>query len=153
MPHPEVARLREELRKELFEIAKKMGPTYPLNRVDVERFEVNDQEDFAKLYPNLETLCHYTTADGLRGILETSSLYATNVEFLNDPEEFRFAGCLVCRGKHRRIRPEFLCFTSLLRGVSRSVHSFRAGGEVVQEAHGSSRRCTSRPCPCWSLDN
>lgn len=36
-----------------------------------------------------EILYHYTTWEGLRGIIESKSLWATNINFLNDRNEFR----------------------------------------------------------------
>jgi hypothetical protein len=39
-------------------------------------------------WPN--SLFHYTTADGLKGILETGRLWATNVSYLNDATELRY---------------------------------------------------------------
>lgn len=41
--------------------------------------------DVVTQYPEL---WHYTTASGLKGILETQQLWATNVFYLNDAEEF-----------------------------------------------------------------
>lgn len=38
-----------------------------------------------------ELLCHYTTQSGLLGILETRSLWATDIRFLNDSAEFQYA--------------------------------------------------------------
>lgn len=42
-------------------------------------------KDVAAEYPEL---WHYTTASGLKGILESQQLWATNVFYLNDAEEF-----------------------------------------------------------------
>jgi hypothetical protein len=42
-----------------------------------------------------EILYHYTDANGLKGILESAALWATDVRFLNDPSEFRYGGGLV----------------------------------------------------------
>jgi len=39
--------------------------------------------------PPLE-LCHYTTPDGLMGIVQTNRLWATNIRYLNDFTEFRY---------------------------------------------------------------
>jgi len=50
-----------------------------------------------ELYPIWpKTLSHYTDVDGLKGILETGSLWATNVGFLNDSSEFRY-GVELCQ--------------------------------------------------------
>jgi hypothetical protein len=43
----------------------------------------------------VEKLYHYTTAPGLLGILEKHRLWATNVRYLNDPSEGRYAVKLV----------------------------------------------------------
>lgn len=42
-----------------------------------------------------ESLFHYTDADGLLGILEGKVLWATDVDFLNDAAEYRFAAGLL----------------------------------------------------------
>lgn len=47
--------------------------------------------DFPSCYPDLDVLCHYTDASGLEGILKSGTFWATNIAYLNDPEEFRFA--------------------------------------------------------------
>src|SRR6516164_4036522 len=41
------------------------------------------------------TLYHYTTAQGLLGIMESNRLWATNVRFLNDPSEIDYAICII----------------------------------------------------------
>jgi hypothetical protein len=41
------------------------------------------------------TLYHYTTAQGLLGIMESNKLWATNVRFLNDPSEIDYAICII----------------------------------------------------------
>lgn len=43
----------------------------------------------AKLQPT--NLCHYTTQKGLMGILESRQLWATDVRYLNDSQEFVYA--------------------------------------------------------------
>lgn len=40
-------------------------------------------------------LFHYTTADGLLGILTKQNLWATDVLYLNDASEFRYADELI----------------------------------------------------------
>src|SRR4051812_4201029 len=46
--------------------------------------------DLVPLLP-LRTLYHYTTQAGLLGILETKSIWASEIRFLNDATEFRTA--------------------------------------------------------------
>src|SRR5262245_31729354 len=40
-------------------------------------------------------LYHYTTAQGLHGMLTSGRVWATNVGFLNDPSEMRYAARLI----------------------------------------------------------
>lgn len=47
--------------------------------------------EYGESFPESGLLCHYTTPEGLQGILREGSLWATNVQFTNDPEEFKFA--------------------------------------------------------------
>jgi hypothetical protein len=41
-------------------------------------------------------LYHYTNSTGLKGILETSSLWATDADFLNDAQELQFGRLQLC---------------------------------------------------------
>jgi hypothetical protein len=41
-------------------------------------------------------LYHYTNASGLKGILESNSLWATDAEFLNDVQELQFGRTELC---------------------------------------------------------
>jgi hypothetical protein len=92
------------LREELLSLTLRFGKTYPVERETVERSRNLGPSDFTACYPGLDTLCHYTNASGLEGILKTGTLWATNVAYLNDPEEFRFAyrtfERMVSRGEH-----------------------------------------------------
>ena len=36
-----------------------------------------------------DTILHYTTLEGLKGILESGSLWASDIRFLNDIQEFK----------------------------------------------------------------
>ena len=39
---------------------------------------------------NITALYHYTSIGGLKGIVESNCLHATNIRYLNDSEEFYF---------------------------------------------------------------
>lgn len=45
----------------------------------------------AQTRPSRSLLYHYTTAEGFLGIVETGSVWATDIRFLNDTAEFTFA--------------------------------------------------------------
>jgi hypothetical protein len=47
-------------------------------------------------------LYHYTSADGLLGILSTGTLWATQIRFLNDSAEFTFARDILVPEAHKR---------------------------------------------------
>ena len=51
-------------------------------------------------------LCHYTTVDGLTGILETRRFWATHAEYLNDKTELRYAIELVRKRLQARAEKE-----------------------------------------------
>jgi Protein of unknown function (DUF2971) len=53
--------------------------------------------------PSPEFLYHYTTADGLMGIVQTSTLWATRIHYLNDSTEFRGASDML----KERLKQEF----------------------------------------------
>jgi hypothetical protein len=46
--------------------------------------------------PAPSVLYHYTSPAGLKGILETSSLWATDADFLNDAQELQFGRPQLC---------------------------------------------------------
>jgi len=53
--------------------------------------------------PPEDLLFHYTTLDGLLGILETWNLWATDVRYLNDFREFANEADLLTRGEQRAL--------------------------------------------------
>jgi hypothetical protein len=58
----------------------------------------NEADGWTKLHGNLPpTLYHYTTAQGLVGMLQTGRLWATNAHFMNDPREITYAADIVQR--------------------------------------------------------
>lgn len=62
-----------------------------MNRDEIDRRKVDEAinsvgELFSSEPP--QRLYHYTTAEGLRGIVESKILWATDVRYLNDPLEF-----------------------------------------------------------------
>ena len=50
-------------------------------------FEIEQVSSFLARSPP-ETLYHYTTQDGLLGIVRSGELWATNVQYMNDRREF-----------------------------------------------------------------
>ncbi len=99
-----VLKLREELRNKLLSLTLEFGPTFPVRQEKVQEYTTLDMSEFSSCYPDLHVLCHYTTAAGLEGILNSGTFWGTNVAFLNDPEEFRFAyrvlESMIIRGEH-----------------------------------------------------
>jgi hypothetical protein len=53
--------------------------------------------------PPEDLLFHYTTLDGLLGIFDTWTLWATDVRYLNDFREFANEADLLTRGEHRAL--------------------------------------------------
>jgi hypothetical protein len=49
-----------------------------------------------------EMLYHYTTLEGLLGILESKSIWATHIRYLNDAAEFNYAKDLIADGSRMR---------------------------------------------------
>ena len=63
--------------------------------------------------PPPSTIYHYTTDQGLRGILENGSLWVTDIFSLNDPSELKHGlqiaeEALTATAKNERILSEFL---------------------------------------------
>ncbi|TGD90565.1 DUF2971 domain-containing protein [Mycolicibacterium sp. CH28] len=52
-----------------------------------------------------QCLYHYTSAAGLKGILESGSLWATDTAFLNDRKEIRYAGEVLEQRMRARLEP------------------------------------------------
>ena len=78
-----------------------------------------------------EKLYHYTNSEGLIGIIKDRALWATNLHFLNDAEEFNFAthfavGDLIRRvahGEHERLVKRLREITDPgARGVDSAVY-------------------------------
>jgi hypothetical protein len=53
-------------------------------------FEIEQVRSFFTRSPP-ETLYHYTTQDGVLGIVRSGELWATNVQYMNDRREFFLA--------------------------------------------------------------
>jgi hypothetical protein len=60
------------------------------------KFNYSRQFEVPKQHPPTGLLFHYTTADGLKGIIEQNELWATNAYFLNDSTEVSY-GCRILR--------------------------------------------------------
>ena len=119
MQNSQTSRLRERLRNELFSLTLEFGHTFPVKREEVGTSIIMGASDFSSCYPDLKTLCHYTDSSGLEGILRSGTFWATNVAYLNDPEEFKFAyremENMVRRGEHALDETHIGAFLSGLR--------------------------------------
>ncbi|WP_210396224.1 DUF2971 domain-containing protein [Motiliproteus sediminis] len=105
----------------------------------------------AQLYANRpdETLFHYTSLQGLSGIVESGAIWASDVRYLNDSAEIRHTTELILEQSHRRI-DEGSGNVALLaqfqewlsRGISRDHlllgASFRANGNLLSQWRGYS---------------
>lgn len=104
LQHRKTEELREQLRKALFSLASEFGLTLPVKCEDDGKSRSMGATDFSGCYPDLQVLCHYTDPGGLEGILKSGMFWATNVAYLNDPHEFRFAfrvlEDMIRRGEH-----------------------------------------------------
>ena len=81
-------------------------------------------------------LYHYTNASGLKGILETGSLWATDAEFLNDAQELQFGRSELCHALRAHAeslyssdRPEYFGSPEYSRAtiVQSAVHYLETG--------------------------
>jgi len=65
---------------------------------------------------------HYTTADGLSGILKTQCLHATDVRYMNDPSEQLYADALIQRViRNRNSDPLLEVLAETIRGTLQHV--------------------------------
>lgn len=68
---------------------------------------------------------HYTDAAGLKGILESGSLWATNIAYLNDPLEVDYSRSFCKEFLRNRMQSEHIeSFKTLLEGVRRTIAGF-----------------------------
>jgi hypothetical protein len=70
-------------------------------------------------------LYHYTSADGLLGILSTGTLWATQIRFLNDTAEFTFARDALVREAY--VRSARLRHPLVKRIVTREIRRVEHG--------------------------
>ncbi len=59
-----------------------------------DEFLVKQLDVLGSVFKEDKTLWHYTTGAGLQGILESGTIYATQVACLNDSTEIRYASSL-----------------------------------------------------------
>src|SRR6185312_14332716 len=89
--------------------------------------KVNYTRDFARLRraPPAGLLFHYTTADGLKGIVEEDELWATSAYFLNDSAEITYGYGLLKEVLEGWIAANPKAENSLCLGLARDLqHSF-----------------------------
>src|SRR5262249_50778753 len=74
-----------------------MNPQLPQDLSDTFADVDRDLEDLGKQYPaQLEaqatphTIYHYTDENGFRGIIESGTLWCSDIFYLNDPSELRY---------------------------------------------------------------
>jgi hypothetical protein len=63
---------------------------------EIVKFHYNREFTTPKQKPPEGFLYHYTTADGLKGIIENDELWATSAYFLNDSAEIIY-GCRILK--------------------------------------------------------
>jgi hypothetical protein len=90
---------------------------------EVLKFHYNQEFTKPKPRPQSGLLHHYTTAEGLQGIIENNELWATSAYFLNDSAEIVY-GCRVLKEAldewmANNPRPE----DSLILGMARGLHT------------------------------
>lgn len=60
-------------------------------------FHAVGNENLNKQFPSLKNIYHYTSLNGLISIIENQTIYCTNLDFLNDKQEFKHGVNLVLR--------------------------------------------------------
>ena len=111
-------------------------------------FEVLDE--LIKVPPERPTLFHYTTQEGLLGIVSSKSLWVTSVRHLSDSTEFAYTVELVRETLNRKLRGEKGPYSSYYAGIlgkldalkdmTLFVGSFSEEGDLLSQwrAYGSS---------------
>lgn len=80
-----------ELRKLIREVKQEIGRIY--------------EDSLSKPEPN-KMVYHYTSLQGLMGILDTGKMWASHVRYMNDPEEITY-GRKLCEEMLRTVKPEW----------------------------------------------
>lgn len=80
------------------------------------------------------TLYHYTTADGIMGIIKSNSLWATNIDFLNDPNELNY-GINLCNEILSEISEIHETFKISLQMFLISLLKNRQEKEIISELY------------------
>ena len=82
-------------------------------------FEANQQK------PDSGLLYHYTTAEGLKGIIENDEIWATSAYYLNDSAEILYGYLVLHRALERWIKERDLPDGSTARGYAEfAMHYF-----------------------------
>lgn len=110
------------------------------------------QEITSRLYSDIpqERLYHYTTFNGLLGIVDTSSLWASDIRYMNDSAELKHTANLIANEVTNRIgrghpNPDllnqFLDWVThrITNGHMLFATSFRANGNLLSQWRGYSR--------------
>ena len=64
-----------------------------LSNIILSQVFINDKLN--KQFPSTKILYHYTTLNGLASIIDSQSIFCTNIYFLNDIKEYRYGVSLI----------------------------------------------------------
>lgn len=102
----------------------------PLNRLPILEDNIdNFFKGWSELHSDLKTLYHYTTLEGLRGILGNRSVWFTNILSLNDPQEISYGiniiGEQITKTKSKTNEEWLLKFFDELKDLFENYHTNR----------------------------
>lgn len=91
-----------------------------------------------------EHLYHYTSIDGVKGILNENCLWASQIHFLNDTQEFKYS-ISILEKVLAELRKELPEKTTWTRAIEISTPSIPDVNDVLAVLYGSMRRLPSHP--------
>ena len=123
---------RDQQNRELEDKIKITGENWTALRMqlsDIILANIFTNKKLGKKFPSIKTIYHYTSISGLIGIIETQSIYCTNINFLNDKKEFKYGVNLIKKVIDKLQKENFEI--SVLEMVSKHIDKIYKGERYV----------------------
>ena len=90
----------------------------------IRRYHSDREQAARRKHPNNGVLYHYTTAEGLKGIVENEELWATSAYYLNDSAEILYGYRLLDLALEKWLQRATSCEGSVSRGLGESLRRY-----------------------------
>ena len=115
--------------KEKIEITGDNWAALKMQLSDVIMANIFTNEKLGKRFPSPKTIYHYTSISGLISIIESQSIFCTNINFLNDKKEFKH-GVSIIEKVIQKLKKENL-ENSVLEMVEKHIDQIYKGERYV----------------------